>query len=105
MLDELSGVALQIYGRYKHGLLNYTTPLDSVTSGFDWSGSARVCRSGLRAEPSQRAVQTIVYAICSLCPFHTQHTSNKDFCLLLYQHVSVLIRHRKGVYNLCQLKL
>jgi len=42
MHDELSGVALQIYGCYKHGLLNYITPLDSVTSRFDWDGSARV---------------------------------------------------------------
>jgi len=66
-------VALEIYGRYKHGLLNYTTPLDSVTSGFDWGGNARVRHSGLcRAEPRQRAVQTAMYAISSLCPFQTQ---------------------------------
>jgi hypothetical protein len=52
MHDELSGVALQIYGRYMHSLLNYTTPLDSVTSGIDWGSSAIVCLSGLRsAEP------------------------------------------------------
>jgi hypothetical protein len=75
MHDELSGVALQIYGRYKHGLLNYTAPLDSVTRGFEWDSSARVCHSGLRiAEPRQRAVQTVKYAICSVYPLQTQHT-------------------------------
>ena len=87
MHDELSGVALQIYGRYKHVLLNYTTPLDSVTSGLEWGSNARVCHSGLRrAEPRQRTVQTVKYAICPVSLFHTQNTSNKDYCLILYQH-------------------
>lgn len=75
MHDELSGVALQIYGRYKHSLLNYTTPLHSVTSGFDWGSSARVCHSGLRrAERRQRAVQTVKYATCAVSSFQAQHT-------------------------------
>jgi len=74
MHDELPGVALQIYGSYKHGLLNYTTSLDSVTSGFDWGSSARVCHSGLRrAQPRQRAVHTVKHGICSVSPFQTQH--------------------------------
>ena len=81
MHDELFGVALQIYVRYKHSLLNYTAPLDSITSGFDWGSNARVCHSGpRRAEPRQRAVQTVKYAVCSVSPFQIQHTSNEDYC-------------------------
>jgi hypothetical protein len=67
MHDGLSGVALQIYERSKYGLLNYTTPVGSVTSGFYWSGSERICHAPLaRAEASQTAVKT-VRAVCMPC--------------------------------------